>query len=258
MCPSLEVLTPIGPGHGRLIEACRASVEDAVRNAPGWDVDHLTIDDTAGRLGRSRARNKLLHWSTADWIFYLDADDLMHHHALARLPGIDSLDAIWGQVTLGPDPWSDFQLDHYRMIREARHLDVDHEVDWVRLFRDGPYGSLSMGHLVRGDIARATPFLEYMDEAEDFENHLCLVSRHRWKKLLHPLTVIRPWASSKGPRRATGDWGKSCWRLIMFYSRRGTHPLGEDERQRPYYWYGWSGRITGGTPTCSSLALTVG
>ena len=71
----VAVITPVGPGHEPLYSECRASVERAWRisHGPFAAISLIAVDDSGGRLGRSRARKFGIERAvavSADWIFF--------------------------------------------------------------------------------------------------------------------------------------------------------------------------------------------
>jgi hypothetical protein len=76
------VITPIGPGHERLFYECNQSVQAAIQHSKGpfHDILTIVIDDTSGGKGRSAARNEAVKRAKSaniEWLFFLDADDLI-------------------------------------------------------------------------------------------------------------------------------------------------------------------------------------
>ena len=70
----VQVCIPVGPGHEEVaLEAAQSCM------SLGFDV--IPIDDTQGLLGRSKARNIGVKLAKSEWIFFLDADDVMHKDA---------------------------------------------------------------------------------------------------------------------------------------------------------------------------------
>lgn len=96
------VVIPVGPGHEKLALRAKASVQQAVAHGMGaFDGVEVLCQDDSGGLGRSRARNLAVGQAgrmAADWIFFLDADDLMHPHAFEAVAGfLPGHDAVWAR-----------------------------------------------------------------------------------------------------------------------------------------------------------------
>ena len=102
------VITPVGPGHQALLEdSCAPSVERAKAYSlgPFEAVEHLVMDDTEGKHGRSNRRNEALSIAQekgAGWVFFLDADDVMTPNAFEAFGKViadePELDAVWGLI----------------------------------------------------------------------------------------------------------------------------------------------------------------
>ena len=195
------VVTPVGPGHGGLAKSCEKSVARAFETNPGLfaQVWHERIEDQQGSLGRSVARNlgiKRAAEKNADFVFFLDADDLMSPHAfLAVAPYLRDYDAVWGLI-------SSF---HERV--ESAVLRAD-QVWCTRSFADillsAPVLTLQMGHFVRTSLALQHAFDEKLDTGEDFDFYLRIWNVARCIKLPEVLFFNRRGQHSKGPRSATG------------------------------------------------------
>jgi FkbM family methyltransferase len=216
----VAVVTPVGPGHAALYAECRASVEAAWRtgNGPFSALDFVAVDDGEGRLGRSRARNlgiaRALQ-ARADWLFFLDADDLMVAGAFdAMTPYVAAHDAVWGLI-LGLSP--DAAKPHLR-IPQIVGMDTFED-----LLAFDPFLTLQMGHFVRAAVADAVRFDEALDAGEDFDYYLRLWAAYRCAKVAREFFINRHARHSTGPRAASAaDWGRAVrGRLRTERERRG-------------------------------------
>ena len=88
------VITPIGPGHEETYERlCVPSVKHAIaqNSGPFSLIELMPIYDLEGKEGRSNSRNIGVAKALAenfDWIFFLDADDLLFGEAFKGLEPI--------------------------------------------------------------------------------------------------------------------------------------------------------------------------
>ena len=203
----LAVVTPVGPGHADLYTQCRASVEAAWQHGRGpfTALECIAVDDGEGRLGRSRARNEGIARAAAagaDWLFFLDADDLMVEGAFATVaPYLAGADAVWGLI-LGLAPAA--ERPH---LRVPQIVAMD-SLDDLLLF--DPFLTLQMGHFVRTPVAQAIGFDEALDAGEDFDYYLRLWARYRGLKVPREFFINRHARHSGGPRAASAeDWGRT-------------------------------------------------
>jgi glycosyltransferase involved in cell wall biosynthesis len=185
--PDVEVIIPVGPGHEYLSHEASESAAKL-----GYDV--RLIDDTSGKYGRSVARNYGVQTSDAEWIFFLDADDLMHKNAKKAHKYFNQYDAIWGLIN-----------DGQVRIPQVR------QVDFNTLLGHDPTQTLQMGHFVRRDVALNYPFDEALDCGEDFDYYLRIWSNENCIKIPHTLFVNRRGMHSTGPRSANGRQ----WRIAV-------------------------------------------
>lgn len=224
------VITPVGPGHEALARECRQSVERAWRTNPGRfsAVEHLLIDDTRGALGRSRARNEAVQEAQrrgAEWIFFLDADDVMVPTAFAAVAEhVGDHDAIWGNIAELSADGAQAQL------RVPQILTMNRAAELMLLH---PFRTLQMGHFVRAAVAARHPFDVAMNTGEDFDYYLRVWSAHACRKIPAILFANRRGQHSTGPRAATGrDWSRAVTDLISRWCREtGTDPQSDASRR---------------------------
>jgi FkbM family methyltransferase len=195
-------VTPVGPGHAERARECRASIEAAWREnrGPFTELDFHFVDDGRGSLGRSKARNVGAHAARdagADWIFFLDADDLMTPRAFAIFAEYaDRFDAVWGLMAIKPPDTADHHI-RFPQALTLRSLD--------ELLLLDPFMTLLMGHFVRTHVAIDLPFDEAMDAGEDFDYYIRAWQKYRCTKIAEVLSVNRSDRHSSGPRAATAD-----------------------------------------------------
>ncbi len=201
----VAVVTPVGPGHAALYAECGASVEAAWRSGHGpfATLSLIAVDDGEGRLGRSRARNIGIDRALdegADWLFFLDADDLMVAGAFDAMTSlVAGHDAVWGLI-LGLSPGA--ARAHLR-IPQIVGMDA---LDDLLLF--DPFLTLQMGHFVRAPVAATMRFDESIDAGEDFDYYLRLWRAHRCAKVAREFFINRHARHSTGPRAASAEaWG---------------------------------------------------
>ena len=195
------VITPIGPGHKQLFEECKQSVQSAIYHSSGpfHNIRMIIIDDTKGEIGRSAARNrgvKNANEQNIEWLFFLDADDIIHHHAFKLAADyINSYDAIWGNIV-------ELQPNTTTAILRVPQVITMKSIKELLLF--DPFITLQMGHFVRTDIALQNKFDESMDTGEDFDYYLRIWKNFRCIKISDPLFINRRGFHSKGQRSAGG------------------------------------------------------
>ena len=208
------VITPVGPGHAALLESsCAPSVERARTYDPGpfASIGHLVMDDGEGRHGRSNRRNAALAQAAAegfDWVFFLDADDVMTPNAFQAFGRViaaePELDAVWGLICT-------FDEMGEPALRDGQPERIDSRVDLLRV---EPHLSLQIGAFVRTGCAARFGFDAGMDTGEDFKFYYQLWAQCRCAKRPEIFFVNRRGQHSTGPRGATGqDWQKAVSRL---------------------------------------------
>jgi len=206
----LQVITPVGPGHEELQYRAMQSVHIACKTAQGpfSNIRCLIIDDTKGEIGRSKARNEAVQAADSDWLFFLDADDLMHPEALRNFSKHTGRDAVWGAI---------FELRDGCL---AERYQIPRVESLEELISYDPYITLQMGHFVRLEVAQANPFNEDMNTGEDWDYYLRLWRKYDCAKVTDPFMINVRGQHSTGPRSATGQE----WMKVV-------HEMLEDERK---------------------------
>lgn len=195
-------VTPVGPGHAERARDCRISIEAAWRagSGPFSQLDFCFVDDGLGMLGRSKARNAGVRQARdagADWIFFLDADDLMTPRAFSIFSEYaDRFDAVWGLMAIKPPHVA---KHHIRFPQSLTLQSLD------ELLLLDPFMTLLMGHFVRTGAALDLPFDETMDAGEDFDYYIRAWEKYRCIKIAQVLSVNRSDQHSTGPRAATAE-----------------------------------------------------
>ena len=212
------VITPYGPRHEQLVEDCKASVDKAMARSMGpfSEVVHIVVDDSAGAIGRSNARNQAIREAQsqgADWLFLVDADDLVMADVFESIkPWVDQHDALWGQICTGKFGESDYSL------REPQVRQINSLIEVMSL---EPSQTLQMGHFVRTAVAMATPFDPDRDFGEDFDYYLRLWRQYRCVKIPKPLFLNRIGQSARGPRAGDGhQWRPHVHEVIRQFARQ--------------------------------------
>lgn len=194
-----QVIIPIGPGHREVASRAIKSVLDA-------NCTPLPIDDSEGLNGRSKARNHGVGLAESDWIFFLDADDIMLPSSLDALDALrNKYVGIWGPILeiKAPDPSVTKRPGQIERIKNYR-----------KLLRHPFFLTIQMGHWVRREVALQYPFREDMDVVEDVSYYLDIWSNEICVKQRIPLFVNVRFQHSKGPRsRGGGEWSTISERL---------------------------------------------
>jgi FkbM family methyltransferase len=212
------VLTPVGPGHEALMEQARASVEAACRTGlgPFSEVSMVPLMDLEGAHGRSNRRNDGINYALAkgfDWIYFLDADDLMPRDAFTTVaPYVEQYDAIFGQIT---------QVVHETGEILVRPKQLGFTTSVTDILMTDPFLSVQMEHFVRTRVAAAVRFDAEMDTGEDFKYYLEIWRQFRAVKLDRTIGYHRRGLHSTGPRSANGlQWQQAVAKVFEEYCSR--------------------------------------
>ncbi len=203
----IDVIVPVGPGHEELHRRAVGSVHMAIDNADQRGVSVVVMEDFRGEIGRSKARNDAVKGSSADWVFFLDSDDMMHprcfEHARHYLESFDGYEAIWG---LCHKLEGEYILPRMELPNISRY-----EV----LIRHHPMATVKIGHFVRREVALEYPFNESMDCGEDWDYYLRIWKAEKCIKVPHPFYIKASGQHSKGPRSANGrQWTETVQRML--------------------------------------------
>jgi len=212
-----SVIIPLGPGHHAYIEDSKQSIREAITQSKGpFDqISTIIINDLEGKIGRSNARNqgiKQAKADQADWIFFLDADDIIMKNVFESFaPYEKDYDAVWGNILI--------QQPHQRQNNQASHIGqliTIHYIEEILLFE--PFITLQIGHFIRTDLALDNLFSSYLDAGEDFEYYLKVWTKYKCIKIKDIFFMNRVGFSSIGPRAATGaDWLHATRHILKSY-----------------------------------------
>ena len=229
--PRCAIISPIGPGHEAVYAEASNSIRSACEKSPGpfQEIIPYRIDDTQGRVGRSKARNAAVQQAAAqgiEWVFFLDADDMLVPDIFINVePYLEQYDAIWGQI---------FCFDNGSNQAQSRAGQLGATDRFADIINNDPYFTLQMGHFVRTDVALANPFDEQMDVGEDFDYYLRVWENNRCIKLGVPLFANRRGLHSSGPRSATGqDWTIVVNNLLERYRKKLSSESGLGQQPVP-------------------------
>lgn len=208
------IITPVGPGHEALLrDSCAPSVAQARdwNMGPFTEVRHLVMDDSRGLHGRSCRRNDGLAEAQAigaEWVFFLDADDILAPNAfdafgriIAREP---DLHAVWGLICTLDDAGEPALRDDQpeTLSSRAEFLSVP------------PYLAVQIGGFYRTDAAAAAGFDSTRDVGEDYQFYTGLWAEYPCAKRPEIFFINRRGQHSTGPRSATGQqWSETVTRL---------------------------------------------
>lgn len=210
------VIIPVGPGHKELSQRVITSIEQAIAYGKGGfsEIEILPQDDTLGQ-GRSRARNLGVTEAgrrEADWLFFIDADELMVPTAFSDVEHLlADYDAIWGAI---------YEANLATQQATRRANDVAPITTLEQVLVNHPFLTLHNGHFVRHEVAQTHPFNTEMDCGEDFEYYLRVWRDARCIKIDKPLFLNVRGQHSTGPRAATGkEWNEAMPRVFANFCR---------------------------------------
>lgn len=194
----LTVIVPVGPGHEKIANRAFGSIMEMPDIWPFKSLTTYFAFDPDGKKGRSKARNEGIKACETDWIFFLDADDIMEPYACCQLN--TSVSATFGKrkFIIKKNPRIDFYPCSFLQIKEH-----------------GSSGTLSMGFFCKTEVAKSLLFNENMNIAEDFDFYMRLPS---FIKVSSPLVTI----GDDVPGVSGGhelNWSGECRKVIDKYAR---------------------------------------
>jgi SAM-dependent methyltransferase len=198
----LAIITPVGPGHEEIYKECLQSIKYAWDKNSGkfTSIEIIALDDLEGKHGRSARRNdgiKEAQVRNCEWLFFLDADDLLSPNAFKEVSThLEDADAIWGSICEAS--YGDNQI----RLRDNQLLETK-DIDDV--LNTDPYLTLQMGHFVRTECAAFIRFDESMDTGEDFRYYLSIWEKYHCKKVQKIFFINKRGNHSTGPRSANGQ-----------------------------------------------------
>lgn len=242
------VIIPIGPGHMELAEQAMQSVVDAIEDGKGpFDQIYVVAgDDTEGKIGRSKARNKMVSGASkasvedpfgevgvgaepwmgvfgetddesaafkSEWLFFLDADDLMcspktygESAFTVVAPYLEKYDCIWGTI---------HELNDGKIYKRQQ---TDRITTYKAYIRTPAALSCQMGHFVRRE--KFLGFDEDLDVCEDVDLYLREWAQLRCIKQEKPLFLNRRGAHTwmqptEGRKTHTGrEWSMRAEEML--------------------------------------------
>lgn len=238
----VSIIIPVGPGHEQIAPQAVQSVMLATEDSQGpFDTFHIIIgDDTKGDKGRSRTRNICVQgpveeWMVihstgedphaafeSDWLFFLDADDLMVSSKVSKdAPFLSpfraaqseiekEVDAVWGQI---------YEVDLKGNVTKRKQ--VGRMTTYSAYIKHPPYITCQMGHFVRRDAFMG--FDEERDVCEDVDYYLRMWKDRECVKITEPLflnrrgahTWMTPRGQDDGRLTHTGrDWSREAERML--------------------------------------------
>jgi hypothetical protein len=209
----IALITPVGPNHKEIYQECLKSINDAwnYSHGPFSNIEIIAMWDLEGKYGRSARRNAGINLAIkrkCEWLFFIDADDLMSQFAFNEITEyIEKYDAIWGGILE-----ANINDKHSLKIRENQLIFTE---DISDILNYDPYLTLQMGHFVKTSCLSEIRFDITMNTGEDFKYYLEIWSKYKCAKVEKIFFLNRRGCHSQGPKSANGkDWRDAVQKQI--------------------------------------------
>ena len=182
------VITTVGPGDVLYALDAEDSVRQAHAAAPGAfsEVEFIKLKYDPETSASSAARNagvKLAQQAGAEWVYFLDARDLLDRNAFTHVAAsLPDHDAVWGAI---------YQLDASETSGAPKTGQLLTITCIAEVLSNDPDATLQIGHFVKTAVASATPFDPGLGAGAEFDYFLRLWSKFRCVKIAQPFFYER-------------------------------------------------------------------
>src|SRR4051812_2016791 len=182
------VITPVGPADVLYALDAEDSVWQASAAGTGLfsEIEFIKVEQPPDESGTATARNagiKLAQQAGADWVYFLDARDVLDPGAFDNVAAnLRDYDAVWGAIyELNADESSG-------LLRAGQLMTITRMVE---ILSNDPHNTLQSGHFVKTAVAAAMPFDPAMGAGAEFDYFLRLWSQFRCIKIARPFYYER-------------------------------------------------------------------
>jgi glycosyltransferase involved in cell wall biosynthesis len=193
--PRVSVIIPVGPGHAQYLPQALDSllgqtmrdwevivVNDSEEDLPFRTYPFMRVIDIGKEHGAGEARNEGIHFARAPLVFFLDADDYLHHDALAHL--CKAYAGVGGRYVYG-DWWE--QSGAEKVKRQSPNYTPEAWLDLSNL--DGKHITAVL--MATAD-ARKVRFDETLEAWEDWDFFArCALAGIQGLRVAEPLVIVR-------------------------------------------------------------------
>jgi FkbM family methyltransferase len=182
------VIMPVEPGDALYALDAEDSVKHAHAAGLGMfsEVECIKLVYHPDDAGTSIARNagvKLAQQAGAEWIYFLDARDVLDRNAFTHVAAsLRNHDAVWGAIC---------ELDARETSGVLRAGQLFAITGIAEVLSNDPDTTLQIGHFVKTAVASATPFDPSLGAGAEFDYFLRLWSKFRCVKIPQPFFYER-------------------------------------------------------------------